>query len=122
MEYIGKELLKGISKSNPFIVDGNVIGVPFNLDQVYYLFGKEIIPDKLGIYHLFYKDQLVYIGMSKSIRRRLIEHLRDKDMLFDDVLWFCSKRWKQDDTIEETLRIKYKMIEKHKPVKPNYAQ
>jgi excinuclease UvrABC nuclease subunit len=119
VEYIGKEYLKGIRKSAPFVVDGDVIGVPFNLQQVIDRYGKEIIPDELGIYHLFYEDQLVYIGMSKSIRGRLRQHLKDKDMPFNNVLWFCSSNWKEGApalTIEQTLEVEYQMIKHFKPV------
>ena len=116
-DYIGQELLKGIKKSAPFVVEGVTIGVPFNLEQVINRFGKELIPNELGIYHLFYEDQLVYIGMSKSIRGRLRQHLKDKDMPFNNVLWFCSSLLiNKEATIEDTLRIEYKMIKKFKPV------
>ena len=117
MDFIGKKELEGIELSSPYVVDGNVIGHPFNLEQVIARFGKEIIPDELGIYHLFYKDQLVYIGMSKSIRGRLRQHLKDKDMPFTNVLWFCSSMMRDGGIdIAETLDIEYKMIKKFKPV------
>ena len=112
MGFIGEDLLEGISKAAPFVVDGETIGVPFNLQQVVDAYGKEMIPDQLGIYHLFFEDQLVYVGMSKSIRGRLRMHLKDKDMPFNNVLWFCSG----DLTIKQTLTIEYKMIKKFKPV------
>lgn len=115
--FIGGEfLIKSIGTSSPFIVDGVVIGLPFNLQNLVYNFGKEIIPNCLGIYHLFYEDQLVYIGMSKNIRGRLIQHLKDKDMPFNNCLWFCAGNYKKDATIGEILRIEYEMIKKFKPV------
>ena len=116
MGFIGEDLLEGISKAAPFVFNGERIGVPFNLQQLVDAYGKEIIPDQLGIYHLFFEDQLVYIGMSKSIRGRLRMHLKDKDMPFNNVLWFCSKNYPGGLTIKQTLTIEYNMIKKFKPV------
>ena len=114
--FIGIEYLEGIEMSNDFTVDGVVIGKPFNLQMVVSRFGKEIIPNCLGIYHLFYKDQLIYIGMSKNIRGRLLQHLKDKDMPFNNCLWFCADMWREDATIEDVLKLEYIMIKKFKPV------
>jgi hypothetical protein len=113
---IGDDLLKTVDRSSPFVVDGVTIGQPFNLEQVLSLYGKEIIPDELGIYHLFYHDQLIYVGMSKSIRGRLRQHLKDEDMPFNNVLWFCATTWKDDASIKDVLELEYKMIKKYKPV------
>jgi len=115
-KFIGEKMLNGIQKGAPFIVNGKFIGVPFNLEQVISRYGKNIIPSELGIYHLFYNDQLVYIGMSKSIRNRLLQHLKDEDMPFNNVLWFVSKMWNENATIAETLELEYKMIKKFMPV------
>jgi len=114
--FIGEEYLIGIEMSNPFIVDGVVIGKPFNLQMVIDRFGKQIIPNCLGIYHLFYNDQLVYVGMSKKIKGRLLQHLKDKDMPFNNCLWFCAHMWKKNATVKDILRIEYLMIKKYKPV------
>jgi hypothetical protein len=114
--FIGEDFLKTIRTSAPFIVDGVLIGHPFNLQNLVNNFGKDIIPNCLGIYHLFYEDQLIYIGMSKNIRGRLIQHLRDQDMPFNYCLWFCAHLYKEDTTIAEILTIEYKMIKKFKPV------
>ncbi len=114
---VGGDLMDGIEGSpNPFTYNGNIIGHPFNLEQTVAKWGKEIIPDCLGIYHLFYHDQLVYIGMSKSIRGRLMCHLKDRDMPFNNVLWFCAHRYKENCTIADIMRIEYKAIKKFKPV------
>jgi len=114
--YIGQEFLEDIDKAeNPYIVDGVVIGLPFNLQMLVNKWGKKMIPDCLGIYHLFYNDQLVYIGMSKNLRGRLITHLKDKDMPFNNVLWFCMDMYTENPTIEETLRIEHNMIKRFKP-------
>jgi excinuclease UvrABC nuclease subunit len=114
-EFMGDQYLVGIDRSEPFIVDGDfVVGMPFNLKQVLQKYGKTIVPDRLGIYHLFYENQLVYIGMSKSIRKRLLRHLADEDMPFNNVLWFCY-----DDlgySVKDVLKLEYKMIQKFKPV------
>jgi excinuclease UvrABC nuclease subunit len=115
--FIGQDILKDIPISDiPFVVDVNIIGYPFSLSDLINQYGKEIIPDCLGIYHLFYYDQLVYVGMSKNLRGRLLCHLRDADMVFHNVLWFCANMWKENATIEDVLRIEHKMIKKYKPV------
>ena len=114
--YIGETLMRGISKAEtPFIVDGVVIGYPFNLRQTINQFGKEIIPNCLGIYHLFYNDRLVYIGMSKNIRGRLLYHLKDNNMPFNNVLWFCASHYKENCTIENILQIECNMIKRFTP-------
>lgn len=115
-EFIFDSVLEGIGRSSPFICNGKVIGKPFNLDQLVNKYGKEAIPDKLGIYHLFYHDQLVYIGMSKSIRKRLMQHLGDDDMPFNNVLWFCAEHWRQNATIADVLKVEYRLIKYFKPV------
>ncbi len=117
--YIGNDLLKKHdieTAENPFCYDGLVIGLPFNLKQLVERMGKEHIPKKLGIYHLFYNDQLVYIGMSKNLRGRLTCHLKDKDMPFNNVLWFTANNYKEDATISDILKIEYNMIKLFKPV------
>jgi len=115
-EFIFDSVLEGIGRSSPFICNGKVIGKPFNLDQLVNKYGKEAIPDELGIYHLFYHDQLVYIGMSKSIRKRLMQHLGDDDMPFNNVLWFCAHRWRENATIADVLKVEYRLIKYFKPV------
>lgn len=114
--YIGKEFLECIDKSDkPFVLDGVEIGMPFNLQMLVNQYGKKAIPNCLGIYHLFYNDQLVYIGMSKNLRGRLLGHLKDKDMPFNNVLWFCAHLWKEDATVADVLRIEHNMIKRYKP-------
>ena len=54
--------------------------------------------------------------MSKNLNGRLLCHLKDKDMEFNNVLWFCASEWKKDATISEVLKIEHKMIKKYKPV------
>lgn len=113
-EYIGSSIMKGIKHaSNPFVYNGEVIGLPFNLQQTIDKFGKEIIPSKMGLYHLFLDDRLVYIGMSKNLKGRLLYHLKDQDMVFDNVLWFVSDEIGLD--LEETLTKEKWMIKYHKP-------
>lgn len=102
--------------STKFIVDGECIGTPFNLKLLVQAYGKDIIPSKLGIYHLFYNDQLVYVGMSKNLRNRLLGHLRDEEMPFNYCLWFCADRWREESTVEDILRVEYNMIKRFKPV------
>lgn len=115
--FVGGDLLDRIQGSpNIFMVDGVEIGRPFNLAQLVGMYGKDIIPNCLGIYHLFYHDQLVYVGMSKSIRGRLLCHLKDKDMPFNNVLWFCAEMMGENVTIADVLRIEYNAIKRYKPV------
>jgi excinuclease UvrABC nuclease subunit len=114
--FIGNEFMEDIQHaSEPFTVDGRTIGLPFNLEQAVTKFGYEIIPDELGIYHLFYENQLVYIGMSKRMRGRLKTHLKDKNMPFNNVLWFCASEMSGDVTVEDIMRIEHKMIKKFMP-------
>jgi len=116
MEFIGDSFMDGIDTTNPFSYNGYVIGKPFNLVQLINRYGKQIIPDCLGIYHLFYNDQLVYIGMSKNIRGRLLCHLRDNDMEFQYCLWFVADMLKDNCSISDVLKIEHKMIKTFKPV------
>ncbi len=104
--------LKQIERApEPYMYNGEIIGHPFNLSQTIDTLGKDIIPNVLGIYHLFYKDMLVYIGMSKNLRGRLMQHLKDEGKVFQNVLWFSC----EDKTIEQVLNIEYNMIKKFKP-------
>lgn len=104
--------LKNLRRApTPYIYNGEMIGHPFNLEDVLNFFGEQSIPETQGIYHLFYKDMLVYVGMSKRLRGRLIQHLKDEGKVFDNVLWFEMP----DRTIEEILNIEYNMIKKFKP-------
>jgi hypothetical protein len=96
---------------NPYIYNGEMIGHPFNLKDSISLFGKAVIPETQGIYHLFYRDMLVYVGMSRSLRGRLIQHLKDEGKVFDNILWFELP----DKTTEQILNIEYNMIKKFKP-------
>ena len=114
-ENIGLDILRRYNvkvSPKPFVSNGIEVGTPFCLSEAVALFGKNIIPDVLGIYHLFYNDQLVYIGMSRSIRGRLLGHLKDNDMPFTYVLWFPMKEY----TVTEVLDKEYKMIKYYKPV------
>ena len=83
----------------PFIHNDKEVGYPFNLNTAVNMFGKNVIPEDQGIYHLFHKGRLVYVGMSKNLRGRLLYHLKDDEKVFDAVLWFNMK----DRTIEQVL-------------------
>jgi hypothetical protein len=100
--------------SKPYFSDGMKIGHPFNLSDAVNELGKEIIPDELGIYHLFLDDHLVYVGMSKNLRERLLYHLKDDEMPFDNVLWFCGNDFK-DKTIKDVLQIEKNLIKRLRP-------
>jgi len=107
---IGYELLKNIDTIK-FFYKNELIGTPFNLNQLISYYGKNIIPIKKGIYMLFYKDCIVYVGMSKNIKTRLLGHLRDTEMIFEHCIWFCM----EDSSIEQILTIEKNMIKKFKP-------
>ena len=110
--FIGEEHLEGITRSaNPFTFKGQVIGLPFHLEELINKYDKYVIPKSRGIYHLFYRDRLVYVGMSKNLRNRLLNHLGNVNMPFDCVLWFCMK----NRTIENILRIETNMIKLFQP-------
>ena len=66
MEFIGEDLLEGYRELAPFVVDGETIGVPFNLQQLVDAYGKVIRP--IGYIPFVFEDQLVYVGMSKYKR------------------------------------------------------
>jgi hypothetical protein len=105
-------IIKSIPKyKDPFIYKDMHLGHPFCLESTVKLFGKEIIPDTIGIYHLFYQGNLVYVGMSKNLRSRLLYHLKDREKVFDGVLWFKTG----DRSLERVLRIEAKMIKKFVP-------
>jgi hypothetical protein len=110
-EEITREVKRVPHYKEPFKSNNIEVGYPFDLDVAVRTFGREIIPEALGIYHLFYKGRLVYIGMSKNLRGRLLYHLKDPDKVFDGVLWFdCNDR-----SIENVLNIESKLIRRHMP-------
>ena len=111
-KYIGEFLTEGFRSETPFVVNGEVIGCPFNLQILINIYGKDMVPNCMGIYHLFSDDKLVYIGMSKNIRKRLIEHLRDDAKVFNNVLWFCTG----DRTIDKVFEIERNLIKLHNPI------
>ena len=108
--------LSQVRTGDYYMHEGEKIGKPLNLSDAVNVFGKKIIPDALGIYHLFLNNQLVYIGMSKNLRDRLLQHLRNEEMNFDNCLWFCAHHWNENATIEDVLNIERNMIKKFKPL------
>ena len=116
IEVIGYDILEFIQTGSPFTVNNVVIGIPFNLQQLVDKFGKDCLPKKLGIYHLFYNDQLIYVGMSKNVGGRLLQHLKDADMPFNNCLWFIADHYKEGATVKDVLEIEYRMIKMYKPV------
>lgn len=117
--FVGQESLNGISYSEcPFVHNNELIGYPFNLKEAVSVYGRDVVPDKPGIYHLFYNELLVYVGMSKSLRDRLMCHLKDDDMPFNNVLWFCDERFVKEDgspNVQKLMEIEYKIIKMYKP-------
>jgi len=110
-EQVAQEVIKVPHYKEQFVANGIEIGCPFDLTTAVRTFGREVIPDTQGIYHLFYKGRLVYVGMSKNLRGRLLYHLKDPEKVFDAVLWFNM----EDYSIEEILNYERKMITHHVP-------
>lgn len=114
--FIGAELLKDISCANyPFTHNNKFIAWPFNLKECVLKYGREIIPNSLGLYHLFDGADLVYIGMSKNLRTRLLYHLSDVNMPFDNVIWFPVNLFLPGSTISDVLKIEKRLIKMHRP-------
>lgn len=111
LEEVSIEINKVPHYKEQFIANGVEIGRPFDLTIAVQLFGKEVIPDVQGIYHLFYKGRIVYVGMSKNLRGRLLYHLKDPDKVFDAVLWYKLEEY----SIEEILNYERKLIRLHVP-------
>jgi hypothetical protein len=107
-EFMGIPLYK-----EPFTHNGLEIGRPYCLASLLGTFGMQALPPKVGIYHLFFEGRLVYIGMSKNLRKRLVYHFKDKDMIFDGVLHFVLEE--PEYSLEDVLRYESKMIKVHKP-------
>lgn len=106
------EFLQSIPLSDePFTYKDRVIGYPFDLHSLVSTYGKEIIPDKLGIYHLFLDERLIYIGMSKNLKERLLYHLNSNDMPFNYCLWFVL----EEMSLKRVLLIEKRLIKSHKP-------
>ncbi len=119
-DFIGKKELEGAGvRTANFIYtcEGLQIGVPFHLGDLVKKFGKQMIPDVLGIYHLFYNDNLTYVGMSKKLRGRLLWHLKDDNMPFTWCMWFCAETLGSEyiDNVEAILRLESNMIKALKP-------
>lgn len=119
-DFIGSELIAQNRirlASSPFVCKGVTIGLPFNLEDLINCDLKRVIPEKVGIYHLFKDDILVYIGMSKNIRKRILGHYTQKEMDFDNVLWFCANTTDGlvNKTVAEIFKIERNMIKFHKP-------
>ena len=110
-EEISTEVIKVPHYKEPFKHNDKEVGYPFDLKTAIDVFGKEVVPEVQGIYHLFYKGRLVYVGMSKNLRGRLLYHLKDPEKVFDAVLWFKM----EDRSIDEILDFERKMIKHHVP-------
>jgi excinuclease UvrABC nuclease subunit len=111
---IGREVLNEYLVSirkNPFIHNNLIIGYPFSIEQLYNNTGKILMPKEQGIYHLFKDDELVYIGMSKNICNRLLDHLRDEKKEFNYGLWFVLK----DKSMNAIYQIEKNLIKYWKP-------
>lgn len=107
-----EEVYRNVPHYNDYFQhDGLNVGKPYCLKSAVKHYGKEVIKDCLGLYHLFFEGRLVYIGMSKNLRTRLLYHLKDTDMVFDAVLIFPAP----ERSIEQVLKIETKLIKRYKP-------
>ena len=93
-----------------FICGGVEIGYPLYYD--YIIKSKKVhIPQKMGLYHLFFKGMLVYIGFSRNIKKRLNQHHTDKYIDFDAVLWFTDN----EKSLRDWLDFERDLIQYWKP-------
>jgi predicted GIY-YIG superfamily endonuclease len=99
--------------------DGEPMCQPFALSGLLYYFDKEIIPDCMGVYWLVKNDRIVYIGMARNLRKRLLYHYKNKHketaIAFDSVSWFPSWMHAEEETVEQTLKLEKVMIQHHIP-------
>lgn len=107
------EYLRIKQENDVFTYKGVDIARPFKLQDIYTNDIEFMIPKELGIYHLFKNNELVYIGMSKNIRKRLRQHFRDDNKDFDSVLYFIARIF--DKNINDITKIEKNMIKYHKP-------
>ena len=110
-EEVQREIARVPHYKEQFMCKGIEIGRPFDLRIAVQLFGTDVIPECQGIYHLFYKGRIVYLGMSKKLRGRLLYHLKDVKKVFDAVLWYKLENY----SIEKILNYERKMIQYYLP-------
>lgn len=93
-----------------FLVAGISFGRAANIADLLGIFGKYGISESSGIYILFDSGNLQYIGMSKNLRRRLLEHHSDPSKTFD---YFIAKPF--NDSISNILKLEQLMIGEFMP-------
>jgi|DEB0MinimDraft_4_1074332.scaffolds.fasta_scaffold25003_1 hypothetical protein len=90
-------------RSKPYTHNGNTIGHPVRADYRSYYHAPAI----RGMYHLFTKDKLIYIGISDNLQRRLKEHYRNDNLDFQYFLTFdCSNMTREELEQQEELMIR----------------
>src|SRR5690606_5689739 len=93
-------------------INTKILHPNLNLDEL------DEIPDKAGIYK-FYDDanQLIYIGKSKHIRKRIDQHLRNTKTLKGNLLIKDIARIEHELTGSEliALLLESTLIKKHQP-------
>lgn len=94
-----------------FSYKGQEIGRPIYVEPFISRCGNECIKEELGFYHLFYKDRLVYIGMSRNLRGRIMYHYKNPEMIFDAMLIFYTPEL----NIKQVLIIESKLIKHFEP-------
>lgn len=89
-------------RSKPYTHNGNTIGHPVRACyRSYYL-----APATRGMYHLFDKDNLLYIGITDNLQRRLREHYNNDNLDFQYFLTFdCSNMSRSDLEKQESIMI-----------------
>lgn len=105
---------KHISISKPFYShEGELIGYPFNINDIMSRDLCRCIPKLAGLYHLFdYFGNLIYIGISDNIHRRIKEHFIDETMDFTYLLYFIPK----NKSYQELRNIERNAIKIYKPI------
>jgi hypothetical protein len=117
-ESLFKNRKERIRKGKDFIIKiklSNFIITPLNLRDIMSAYGEWGVSDEMGIYWLFNEDKLIYIGMSKNIRRRLKQHIKEGEKVFDCVCWFKASDTWDNPTVKKVLNLEDRMIKKYRP-------
>ena len=63
-----------------------------NIDELKFLIIDNSIPlDRTiqGVYFLIYRNEIVYVGKSNKVHRRIQQHVKNNIIVFDR--WYCMK-------------------------------
>ena len=85
------------------------VAYPICLKSLITCLGKDFVPEIIGVYYLYLDKRIVYIGMSKNVRQRVLYHLKANQIPFTHIVWFPL------NTIEDALSFEFKAIKYYKP-------